>query len=258
MRPASKSTSFYEMPRISERRAPVTAASRIGTSQAVPRETSNRAPSWADVGPVELWPLDHRALHQGYGVARDQPVRGRLAERGAQHAADLGDRSGRRTALLHAREDCSDLAGSDLHEFKPADDRHDLPADVSLVSVKSPGTDPSSALAFKPAHQVVGQGDSLGTGIASSFDEADDLVQGALRLSLGGKAALALLASATGDRVAADVDDELPRAALPDVSPHWTALLWRLMQEQLTAQEADCGPAARRSFANGVPTATGA
>ncbi len=34
----------------SERRAPVTAASRIGTSQAVPPETSNNAPSWADVG----------------------------------------------------------------------------------------------------------------------------------------------------------------------------------------------------------------
>jgi len=48
-------------------------------------------------------------------------------------------------------------------------------------------------------------------------------VEGAFRLLLGGEAALALLASPAGGRVGADVDDELPGSALPDVTFHVTA-----------------------------------
>src|SRR5712692_1899886 len=44
---------------------------------------------------------------------------------------------------------------------------------------------------------------------------------GATRASLNfGEAALALLSPAAGDWVEIDVDDELPCASLPDVSPH--------------------------------------
>src|SRR4029453_575465 len=49
------------------------------------------------------------------------------------------------------------------------------------------------------------------------------------------KAAHALLAAATRDQVETDVDNELPRAAIANVSPH-EALLGELLQRQLTAR----------------------
>lgn len=48
--PVSRSASSQDRPRISARRAPVTQARRIGTSQSVPRDASRRALSCADVG----------------------------------------------------------------------------------------------------------------------------------------------------------------------------------------------------------------
>jgi hypothetical protein len=50
------------------------------------------------------------------------------------------------------------------------------------------------------------------------------------------KAAHALLAAATRDQVETDVDNELPRAAIANVSPH-EALLGQLLQRQLTARK---------------------
>jgi hypothetical protein len=64
----------------------------------------------------------------------------------------------------------------------------------------------------------------------------DELVQGALGVLLGREAALALLAAPAGDRMPADVHDELPRAPLPDVSLHCWPPLPARCREQLTAK----------------------
>src|SRR6266511_2423663 len=127
--------------------------------------------------------------------------------------------------MLHLGEDGADVAGPDLRQFEPADDRHDLPADVALVPVQGARADPPSPLVLEPAMEVVGQADPLRAGVSSSFDVPDELVQGALRLPPRGEAAFALLATSAGDRVGPDVDDELPRAALTDVSSHGGLLL---------------------------------
>jgi hypothetical protein len=53
---------------------------------------------------------------------------------------------------------------------------------------------------------------------------ADELMKGSLRLFLGGEAALAVLTPPACDWMTTDVDDELPGAALADVSSHGTLL----------------------------------
>jgi hypothetical protein len=89
-----------------------------------------------------------------------------------------------------------------------------------LVSLQGARADAPSPLVFEPAAHAVGQADPLGGGIAPSLDIQDELVEGALGFPPGGEAALALLAPSAGEGMAADVDDELPRPALPKMSLH--------------------------------------
>jgi len=91
------------------------------------------------------------------------------------------------------------VAGSDLREFQAPDGRYDLPADVALVCVQGPGADPSSLPVREPADQVGGEADPIGAWIAASFDVPVELMEGALRILLGGEAALAFLASPAAD-----------------------------------------------------------
>lgn len=113
-------------------------------------------------------------------------------------------------------------------QLDSADEGDDLSADVALVRLEGPSPRPSHPLVLEPPAQVRGELDSLRAWIASSFDIPDELVQGALRLLPGGKPTLALLASAAGVRMVADVHDELPGAPLPHVSPHECLLRPRL------------------------------
>ena len=61
-------------------------------------------------------------------------------------------------------------------------------------------------------------------------------MEGGLGLLPAGEAAFALLAPAAGDRVTADVDDELPGAAPPDASPHGGLLSPSRTEDQFTAE----------------------
>jgi hypothetical protein len=99
------------MPRISERRAPVTAAEDRHLPDGAPGG-HQQGPELGRFRPVELSPLDSGALDRDDLVRGDQPVRYRLAERGAEHASAWAIVAAAAPLLLHPREDRSNVAGA--------------------------------------------------------------------------------------------------------------------------------------------------
>lgn len=122
------------------------------------------------------------------------------------------------------------MAWPHLGDLEAADEGDYLPADVALVGLEGSRADPSGPLVLDPAAQVRGQPDAPGEGSASSFHEADELAERALRLLLRGEAALTLLSSLAADGMGADVDDESPRCGACERVPAWTASFGGLMR----------------------------
>lgn len=112
------------------------------------------------------------------------------------------------------------MAGPQLGDLEPPDDRDELTADVTLVSLQGALPDAAGALVFEPPVQYTASRTRFGQGSPPSLDVADELVQGAFRCLLRCEATLVLLAALTCEGVRTDIYDELPRKPLADMPSH--------------------------------------